>query len=88
MLERWAADLSLDLGSVVQLTHAHGDDLAPWTYLVVAIDFIGDRCQLVRLDDEPEMTRRSRAGSVSDERLYDLLDDLSSKKAGIHWRIL
>lgn len=88
-LEAWARQLSLEPGCVLQLVNDTpvGDDL-PWTYLVLSLDFEGKRCTLLRLDEGDFRNARSRAGSITHEDLEDLLDDLSSSKAGIHWRKL
>lgn len=87
-LEAWASELSLEPGAVIQLVY-HGvrSDL-PWTYLVLSLDFEGNRCTLLRLDEGDLRNARSRAGAHCHESLEDLLDDLSSSKAGIHWRKL
>jgi len=86
-LERWARQLSLEPGSVLQLVCHDRDDM-PWTYLLLSMDFAGNRCTLLRLDEGELRNARSRAGSHNNEDLQDLLDDLSSSKEGIHWRKL
>lgn len=85
-LEAWARLLSLEPGCVLQLVDTfHDDDLwnYPWIFLLLELSFESNRAKLLRLTDT-----LSRAGTVSHENLHDLLDDLSSNKAGIIWRVL
>lgn len=89
-LEAWARQLSLEPGCVLQLVDTfhetfHEDDLwnYPWTFLLLELSFESNRAKLLRLTDT-----LGRAGTVSHENLHDLLDDLSSNKAGIIWRVL
>jgi hypothetical protein len=84
-LEAWARQLSLEPGCVLQLVDTfHDVDLGdPWTFLLLELSFESNRAKLLRLTDT-----LGRAGTVSHENLHDLLDDLSSNKAGIIWRVL
>lgn len=85
-LEAWARQLSLEPGCVLQLVDAfHEDDLwnDPWTFLLLELCFESNRAKLLRLTDT-----LGRAGTTSFENLHNLLDDLSSNKAGITWRVL
>lgn len=90
-LRALAAQLPLEPGDVLQLVD-HDVDREPWTFLLLDLGFESGRAQLLRLDDCSSSSRR--CGTLSLEDLEDLLDDLSSSKAGIarlagiHWRKL
>lgn len=82
-LEAWARQLSLEPGCVLQLVDAFHEENDPWTFLLLELCFESNRAKLLRLTDT-----LGRAGTISHENLHDLLDDLSSNKAGITWRVL
>ncbi len=81
-LRELARTMRLEPGAVLQLVD-HEGDRRPWTFLLLDLGFESGRAQLLRLDDCSEGSRR--CGTLSLEDLEDLLDDLSSSKAGIHW---